>query len=152
MHWCPSSPCSFPGDAFVLSRFLRLWSQNYQGLDALDPAPCYQPLLDRAPTSHRMSDNVNFFIQASGSPKSIPAGPSPVNVNLRFTATQLRAMYQGVLDELDKTGGSNPGFSRTDLIIALLAYSFTQADEDSPPVDNLIMTFNVSTSPVNFSC
>jgi hypothetical protein len=91
-----------------------------------------------------MSDNLDVSLPAPAS-DSQSKGPSLVQVNLRFTASQLSAIRQGVLNELDKTGGSNPGFSRTDIIIALLAHSFTQADKDSPPVDSAIVMFNVST-------
>jgi hypothetical protein len=134
----------FPGDGTTVLRFLRLLSQYYQGLDALDPPPCYQRLLDSA-SALLMSGKPDVILPASvsESPKDLAKESSLVQVNLRLTAMQLSSIRQAVLNELDKTGGPDPGFSRADMVIAIIAHSLAQADV--PPVDHLSMLVNVST-------
>jgi hypothetical protein len=93
-----------------------------------------------------MSDSMRISIPASVPErrKDLAEGPSLTLVNLRLTATQLQSIRQTVLDELDKTGSQNPHLSRIDIVIALLICSLTQADINSPPVDHISMTLNVS--------
>lgn len=68
-----------------------------------------------------------------------------MSVNLRFTATQLRDIHQGALDESNRAGDSNNDgwFSRQDVVLALLAQSFSQADYTMPPVRRFLNVINV---------
>jgi hypothetical protein len=120
---------------------MRLLSQNYQGLDSLDPMPCYQPLLHPASFS-RMVDDINISLPTRDS-KDIAKESPLAQVNMRFTKAQQLAIHEGALNELDKTGGSIAGFSRTHLIIGILVHSLIQANENLPPIECVCMIFGV---------
>jgi hypothetical protein len=132
-------------------RFLRLLSQYYQGLDPLDPPPSYQPFAKPAlalDMSNAQGSSMPEDLYRLGTvplPWKDPArGPLLVRVNLRFTATQIRAIRQA-FNEVDNADGSTLRFSRQDVLVALLAHSISQADSDMPPIHYITVIVNVRT-------
>ncbi|GJE85414.1 hypothetical protein PsYK624_014930 [Phanerochaete sordida] len=128
------------GDGFVARTFLRLLSQNYQGLAPLDPPPSYTT---PAPVPFNAADygaiphpDYAYFYPLRGVPPHlVPGGKKPVRVDIRLTAAQIAELRAGVLEQC--TERDAPRLSRQDVLVALLAYCLSKADPDNPPIQHI---------------
>lgn len=143
------------GDGFVVYSFLRLLSQNYQGLEPLDPPPSYaQPPrypFNQADYGEIPAPDFAHFYSLRGVPPHLePGRTKPVRVDFRLTAAQVAELQRGVLAQCPD--GALPVLSRQDVLIALIAYCTSKADPASPPVQhisNICMTRGIPYRPKN---
>lgn len=128
------------GDGFSIYQFARLLSQNYQGLEPLDPAPTY----DRAPPQPfdpekykgiPLPDCMYHYSFRSTPPHLEPGRKKPDRIDIRLTAGQIAQINKGILAQCPD--GNTPILSRQDTLVAVLAYCISKADPDSPPVQHI---------------
>lgn len=137
----------FTGDGSTCLRFVHLISDYYQGLEPTSRAPKYGPYMPPADgtTDYESIDfpHLQNRYPIGFSPYATDGKPLYDPVTFRFTAMQLKEIYQGAVDVQKSGGDKYAWFSRSDFIIALLAESLSQADQTIPPVRSFTNVINV---------
>ncbi|GJE85405.1 transferase family-like protein [Phanerochaete sordida] len=143
------------GDGFVVLSFLRLLSQNYQGLEPLDPPPSYAapPRLPFNAADYGeipYPDYQHLYPLRGVAPHVEPGRKKPLRLDLRLTAAQIAAIHKGVLAQCPES--SPPILSRQDVLVALVAYCLSKADPQAPPIQHIstiLMSRGIPPRPKN---
>ncbi|GJE86552.1 hypothetical protein PsYK624_026320 [Phanerochaete sordida] len=132
------------GDGYAVLHFLRLLSQNYQGLAPLDPPLTFTtpPPHPFNPADHAAAPFVSHFqhlYPLRGVPPHLARGHTKsARVDLRLRAQQIAQLHAGVCAQRPDPP---PRVSRQDTLAALLAHCISRADADAPPVEHISTFF-----------
>ncbi|GJE85403.1 hypothetical protein PsYK624_014820 [Phanerochaete sordida] len=132
------------GDGFAVLMFLRLLSQNYQGLEPLDPPPSFTapPRYPFNPADHNDIPSYHYkylYPLREVPPHMEPGRKKPVRVDLRLRAEQIAQLHKGVLAQCPES--NPPILSRQDVLSAIVAYCLSKADPEAPPIQHISTLF-----------
>ena len=124
----------------MVLQFLRLLSQNYQGLEPLDPPPSYEkpPAYPFNPDDYGdipLPDYTHFYPFRETPPHLEPGRKKPDRVKIRMTASQVAQVQKGVVAQCPDE--NPPIISRQDVVVALLAYCVSKSDPETAPVQHI---------------
>lgn len=136
------------GDGFVVFQFLRLLSQNYQGLPPLDGPPAFdypRVRLENIDVSRfpnvSMPDIAHVYPLRETAPYLRSNRVKPARVDIRLTSSQCKQLHAAVQTELRKLDQA-VHLSRQDVLAGLLIYCISYAEPDLPPIQymsNIVM-------------
>ena len=131
-----------PGGLF----FVRQLSQLYQGLGPIDPPPYYEPKAIEFPEpSKPPSPTYRLYDLSAPPPWEQPERKAMELVAFRLTAAQLAELRNYV-----KKGTEQPGITRVDVVVGLLAQCLSEVEPESEPIDTVSYVTDVrsfTTSP-----
>ncbi|KAJ3551692.1 hypothetical protein NM688_g4560 [Phlebia brevispora] len=128
------------GDGTTIMRFMRLLSQNYQGLEPLDDMPSYTPIppypvdTDAVKRIEELPMPVfrNMFSIHDVPPFLRPGWRKALRVDLRFTKPQVAQIQAGVRAMAANEDDARR-ISRQDALWALLVYCMSRVDPECFP-------------------
>ena len=133
----------------MIFQFVRLLSQNYQGLPALDAAPVFD--YPRSTSSSvdlnsygeiPMPEVANLYSLRETAPSLHPERVKPVRVDIRMTGAQIKQLHASTQAELRETD-TDMYLSRQDVLAAVLVYCLSHAEPDLPPIQHIANIINV---------
>lgn len=149
--------CPSLGDGFTVLQFLRLLSQNYQGLEPLDTPPSHEmapeyPLNPDAYGDIPVPEFAHSYPLRGIPPYLEPGRKKPGRVNIRMTASQIAQVQKGVVAQCPD--GKPPIISRQDALVALLAHCVSKSDPETTPIQHIstiVMVRSLPCSSIHFS-
>lgn len=127
----------------MIYQFVRLLSQNYQGLEPLDEAPTYDfehilpGSVDRTAYGKIPTPDLDHqYSLREIAPHYRADRVKPARVDIRLTCAQIKQLHAAAQAEI-KHSDSEAFLSRQDVIAGLMVYCISHAEPHLPPIQSM---------------